>query len=149
MKPLFYLSQILSFDRSIKAAWDQTKKLETTLLTKTNVKSSDVCTYTNANDNNHKLGVALMRTSKIIYCFGLLKGKQFTREEFIDPVSEIIQARSEIMEDADVCVLDGDYKDVDCFTDISDLNDFNIMYEAVVEQIRLLEGLYIGTHKDD
>ena len=89
-----------------------------------------------------------MRTSKIIYCFGLFNGKDFTVEDFIGPISEMSQVRSEIMDDPDICVMDGDYKELDCQTDITDLSDYGEMYKAVMEQTRLLETLFIRSHKD-
>lgn len=89
-----------------------------------------------------------MHTSKTIYCFGLYKGKDFAVEDFIGPISDLMQVRSEIMDDPDICVVDGDYKDLDCLNDIGDLNDYNIMYRAVMEQARLLETLFIRSHKD-
>ena len=86
----------------------------------------------------------IMRTSKIIYCFGIVKGNKFNKEEFTYPINGIMQTKSEIMENPDICVLDGDYKDPSCRQ--IDYSDYNVLYKAIMEQSRMLEGLFIGTH---
>ena len=86
----------------------------------------------------------IMRTSKIIYCFGIVKGNKFNKEEFTYPINGIMQTKSEIMENPYICVLDGDYKDPSCRQ--IDYSDYNVLYKAIMEQSRMLEGLFIGTH---
>ena len=130
-------------NKSIKACWDYTKNLETTLVEKADVKS-EVCLDVNFGYDNHQLGVEIMRTSKVIYCFGIFQGSKFSWEEFTRNINGIWTSKSEIMEDPDICVLDGDYKDLKCME--MDLSDLNVLYLAVVEQVRLLEGLFMGIH---
>ena len=131
-------------NKSIRACWDYTKNLETTLVEKTDVKT-DVCLNNISPDyDNHDLGVQIMRTSKIIYCFGIFQAGKFSWEDFTQNINGIWTSKSEIMEDPDICVLDGDFKDLKCMD--MDLSDFNLLYLTVAEQARLLEGLFIGTH---
>ena len=130
-------------NKSIKACWDYTKSLETTLVDKANV-NTDVCLETLLDYTNHQLGVEIMKTSKIIYCFGIFQASKFSWEEFTRYINGIWTSKSEIMENPDICVLDGDYKDLQCME--MDLTDFNALYLAVIEQTRLLEGLFMGTH---
>ena len=127
-------------NKSIKACWDYTKSLETTLVDKANV-NTDMCLDTLLDYTNHQLGVEIMRTSKIIYCFGIFKASKFSWEEFTRYINGIWTSKSEIMENPDICVLDGDYKDLQCME--MDLTDFNALYLAVIEQTRLLEGLFM------
>ena len=129
--------------KSIKACWDYTKSLETTLVDKANV-NTDVCLDVKLDNDNHQLGVEIMRTSKIIYCFGIFQASKFSWEEFTRYINGIWISKSEIMENPDICVLDGDYKDLQCME--MDLTDFNALYIAVIEQTRLLEGLFVGTN---
>ena len=130
-------------NKSIKACWDYTKSLETTLVDKANV-NTDLCLDTLLDYTNHQLGVEIMKTSKIIYCFGIFQASKFSWEEFTRYINGIWTSKSEIMENPDICVLDGDYKDLQCME--MDLTDFNALYIAVIEQTRLLEGLFMGTH---
>ena len=85
-----------------------------------------------------------METSNIIYCFGVLKGDELQTEDFTHPISIMMQAKSEIMESPDVCVVDGDYKSLTCSE--MNLNDYNVLYKALVEQSRLLEKLFMNFH---
>ena len=129
--------------KSIKACWDYTKSLETTLVDKANV-NTDVCLDVKLDKDNHQLGVEIMRTSKIIYCFGIFQGSKFRVDRFTHNINGIWTSKSEIMEHPDICVLNGDYKDLQCME--IDLTDFNLLYLAVIQQARLLEGLFMGTH---
>ena len=88
-----------------------------------------------------------METSKVIYCFGIVKGNKFSKKDFTYPINGMMQSKSEIMENPDICVLDGDYKDLSCME--MDFSDYNVLYKAIVQQSRLLEGLFIGTHDND
>ena len=101
----------------------------------------------NSDTTNHQLGVEIMRTAKVIYCFGIVKGNKFNKEEFTYPINGIMQTKSEIMENPDICVLDGDYKDPPC-TEV-DFSDYNVLYKAIVEQSRLLEEVFISTYDGD
>ena len=101
----------------------------------------------NSDYTNHQLGVEIMRTAKVIYCFGIVKGNKFNKEEFTYPINGIMQTKSEIMENPDICVLDGDYKDPPC-TEV-DFSDYNVLYKAIVEQSRLLEEVFISTYDGD
>ena len=128
---------------SIKTCWDHTKTLETTLASKTNV-NTDVCLNIDLDYDNHRIGLEIMKTSKIIYCFGFFHSSKFSWEEFTNIINGIWTSKSEIMEHPDICVLDGDYKDLQCME--IDLTDFNLLYLAVIQQARLLEGLFMGTN---
>ena len=46
-------------------------------------------------------------------------------------------SKSEIMENPDICVLDGDHKNLQCMD--MKYNDFNILHLVFIEQVRLLE----------
>ena len=132
-------------NKPIRACWDYTRRLETTLLEETDAKT-DVCLNVMLDVDNHKLGVEIMRTSKTIYCFGIARGSEFSGDDFIQNINGIWTSKSEIVEDPDVCVQDGDYSDVHC-PDM-DLSDLSFLYYNVVEQVSLLEELFMGTQYD-
>jgi hypothetical protein len=130
-------------NKSISACWSYTKRLETTLIEQAAVKM-DICLETGRSFDNHQLGVELMRTSKTIYCFGVFNHNRFSGDEFIRNINSIWTSTAEIIEDTNVCVTEGDYKNIDCMD--LDLSDFNTLYFNVAEQARLLESLYIGIY---
>ena len=130
-------------NKSIKACWDHTTNLGTTLAGENTV-NTDVYLNVNLAYDNNRLGVELMRTSKIIYCFGVFHSSKLSWKDFTRNVNGIWISKSEIVVDPDICVLDGDYKDLQCME--IDLTDFNLLYLAVIQQARLLEGLFMGTN---
>ena len=86
-----------------------------------------------------------MKTSKTIFCFGVVQGNKFAEESFIYPINYMMQSKSEVVEHPDICVTPGDFKDLNCFE--LNLNDFDLLYEALLTQSRLLEKLFIDSIK--
>lgn len=128
-------------NKSIKACWDYTRNLAITLVDKASVKT-DVCIDPTTKQDSHDLGVELMRTSKIIFCYGVMHGNSIP--ELTSDINGMWTAVSEIVEDPNVCVLDGDYKSVHCPE--LPLSDLDTMYLTIAEQAQLLEGLFMSLH---
>ncbi|KAL5272578.1 hypothetical protein ACHWQZ_G000695 [Mnemiopsis leidyi] len=128
-------------NKSIKACWDYTRNLATTLVDKAGVKT-DVCIDPSSSQDSHDLGVELMRTSKTIFCYGIVHG--ITISELTSDINGMWTSISEIIEDPNICVLDGDYKSVHC-PDLA-LSDLDVMYLTIAEQAHILEGLFINMH---
>ena len=61
-----------------------------------------------------------------------MAGNKFPLPDFTYPINQMMQAKSEIMESPDICVLDGDYKNLACWE--LDMSDYNVLYKATVKQ---------------
>ena len=121
---------------SIRKIWDITKKLETGVFREDDAEMK-LCFRSNLDASNHHLGIQIMKTSKVIFCFALKQEEELP----ISLINEMVLSLSALMDSLDICVKQGDFKEISC----QDLHyDHSSLYRTVVEQARLLELLLMN-----
>ena len=121
---------------SIRKIWDITKNLESVVFKADDAKIK-LCFRSNLDASNHHLGIEIMKTSKVIFCFALKQEEELP----INLINEMVLSLSVLMDSLDICVKQGDFKEISC----QDLQyDHSYLYKTIVEQARLLELLLMN-----
>ena len=123
-------------NRSIKACWDNTKKVEEVALAKLDI-NQDKCVVIKADESAQDMGRQLWRTFQTIRCYAIYRYGLFDSKT----INAMDTALSEIVDAPEICI--GNMEGVVC-RDL-DISDDGTLYANIIQQLRLLQGLYIGT----
>ena len=123
-------------NRSIKACWDNTKRVEEVALAKLDVKT-DECVLIKSDETLQDMGRQLWTTFQTIRCYAIYRYGLFDSKS----INAMDTALSEIVDAPEVCV--GNLDSVVC-RDL-DISDDDLLFSNIIQQLRLLQGLYIGT----
>ena len=123
-------------NRSIKACWDNTMKAKEVALAKLDI-NPDKCVVIKGDETPQDMGRQVWRTFQTIRCYAIYRYGLFDSKV----INAMDTALSEIVDAPEVCV--DNLESVVC-RDL-DVSDDGVLFSNIIQQLRLLQGLYIGT----
>ena len=127
--------------KSLQQCWENSKHIETLILETLNVKPVYCVDPKRGLMSNKKLGIRLMRTSRITYCIAQRRQNLFDIDA-IERVNNIQLSVSEIFVNPLVCIDESEILKIDC-SNLDYLTD-DMLFRNIVEQVHILQELIIN-----
>ena len=128
-------------NRSIKACWDNTNDIKTSFMKRNNGLKTEICVPRRDDISEKERGLEIVKTASHLYC---ATRKSYFSESEISKLNIMILSLNEIIRNPKICATaTAHFPPTDC--SVYSVVDNQDIFKALVEQIQLLEALYLDT----